>query len=68
MSLSSSIRLISGPIGLSVSGVLAENYGVEKWFLISGGIVLFAAMLCLAVPNVRNCDINKDTNHLSIDT
>lgn len=56
ISLSSSIRLISGPIGLSVSGVLAERYGVEKWFLIAGALVLFAAFLCFAVPSVRNCD------------
>lgn len=35
MSLSGSIRLISGPVGLSVSGIFAEAYGVEKWFLLS---------------------------------
>lgn len=56
LSLSSSIRLLSGPLGLIVSGVLAERYGVEKWFLIAGGLVLLAAFLCLAVPDVRSCD------------
>lgn len=56
LSLSSSIRLISGPVGLSLSGVFAEKYGVEKWFLIAGALVLLAAFLCLTVPAVRNCD------------
>ncbi|WP_029695255.1 MFS transporter [Lacrimispora indolis] len=59
MSLSASIRLISGPIGLSVSGVFAEKYGVEKWFLIAGALVLIASSLCLVLPSVRNCDINQ---------
>lgn len=56
LSLSSSIRLISGPVGLSLSGLFAERYGVEKWFLIAGALVLLAAFLCLAVPAVRRCD------------
>lgn len=56
LSLSSSIRLLSGPIGLSVSGVLAERYGVEKWFLVASGLVLLASILCLAIPSIRNCD------------
>lgn len=56
LSLSGSIRLISGPLGLALSGVLAERYGVEKWFLIAGALVLLAAALCLGIPAVRNCD------------
>lgn len=56
LSLSSSIRLLSGPLGLVVSGIFAEKYGVDKWFLIAGSLVLLASILCLAVPAVRNCD------------
>lgn len=62
LSLSGSIRLLSGPLGLAVSGVFAEKYGVEKWFLIAGGLVLFASFLCIAVPSVRNCDHNRKGN------
>ncbi|PJJ28138.1 MFS transporter [Lacrimispora celerecrescens] len=62
ISLSSSIRLISGPIGLSASGVFAERYGVEKWFLIAGALVLFASFLCLAIPSIRNCDAKQNDN------
>lgn len=60
LSLSSSIRLLSGPLGLVVSGAFAEKYGVEKWFLIAGGLVLAAALLCLAVPSVRRCDLDRN--------
>lgn len=56
LSLSSSIRLLSGPVGLAVSGVFAEKFGVEKWFLVAGGLVFLAAVLCLAIPAVRSCD------------
>ena len=56
LSLSSSIRLLSGPLGLIVSGIFAERYGVENWFLIAGVLVLAASVLCVAVPSVRLCD------------
>ncbi len=56
LSISSSIRLLSGPIGLVISGVFAEKYGVDKWFLIAGGLVLIASFLCFVVKSVRNCD------------
>lgn len=56
LSLSSSIRLLSGPVGLVISGAFAENYGVEKWFLIASALVLSASILCIAVPAVRTCD------------
>lgn len=56
LSLSSSIRLLSGPLGLVVSGAFAERYGVEKWFLIAGVLVLAGAFLCVGVPAVRECD------------
>lgn len=56
LSLAGSIRLLCGPLGLVVSGVFAEKYGVEKWFLIAGALVLIAAGLCLGVPAVRRCD------------
>lgn len=59
LSLSSSIRLLSGPLGLAFSGVFAERYGVEKWFLIASGLVLLASFLCMVVPSVRNCDHNE---------
>ncbi|MCP1109905.1 DHA3 family macrolide efflux protein-like MFS transporter [Lachnospiraceae bacterium PF1-21] len=57
LSLAASIRLIVAPIGLSLSGVFAEIFGVEKWFLIAGGLTLIAATLCLSIPVIRHADI-----------
>ena len=56
LSLSGSIRLLSGPIGLVISGTFSEKYGVDKWFLIAGALVMLASLLCIMVPTVRTCD------------
>jgi len=54
MSLSSSIKFISAPIGLSLSGFVADYFGVEKWFMIAGIITIIAATLCFVIPDIRN--------------
>lgn len=59
MTLSGSIRLLCAPIGLSLSGVFAEIFGVEKWFIIAGVILLAEAALCAGIPAIRNCDRKK---------
>ncbi|MGL6202293.1 MAG: MFS transporter [Lachnospiraceae bacterium] len=56
MSLSTSMRVICSPIGLGVSGVFAEAFGVEKWFLVAGGILFLATIICASVKTIRNCD------------
>lgn len=56
LSITSSMRLITGPLALMVSGVFADYFGTEKWFLLAGMIVVAAAILCAAVPAIRNCD------------
>lgn len=58
MSLSTSIMVICSPIGLSLSGLFAEAFGVEKWFLVAGTLILMATILCLLIPTIRNCDKN----------
>lgn len=59
LSLTASIRLICAPIGLSLSGVLAEIFGVENWFVIAGLVLLLAAALCGLLPEIRHCDSGK---------
>lgn len=54
MSLTSSIKFVSAPIGLSLSGFIADYFGVEKWFMIAGIITIIAAGLCFAIPSIRN--------------
>lgn len=56
MSITGSIRLISGPLALCISGVFADYYGEENWFLVAGVIVSAAAMCCILHPAIRNCD------------
>lgn len=56
MSLSSSIKLIIAPVGFILSGIIADIFGVEKWFLIAGIITLIAAILCFTIPSIRYCE------------
>ena len=60
MSLSRSIIVLSGYLGLAVVGVFAEKFGVEKWFLVAGSLTLFAAILFMCIPVVRHCDDISD--------
>lgn len=56
MSITGSIRLISGPLSLLVSGRFADRFGTESWFLVAGGIVTVAMLCCALIPAIRNCD------------
>ncbi|HKM43777.1 MAG TPA: MFS transporter, partial [Limnochordia bacterium] len=40
LSLTSSIGLISMPLGLILSGTFADVIGVNRWFAVSGGLIL----------------------------
>lgn len=56
ISITSSLRLITGPLALVISGVFADYFGEENWFLVAGMIVTVAALCCLLIPSIRNCD------------
>lgn len=56
MSITGSIRLITGPLALLVSGAFADRYGTESWFLVAGVIVTAAMLCCALIPSIRNCD------------
>jgi MFS transporter, DHA3 family, macrolide efflux protein len=55
LSLSSSLALVSMPLGLGLSGTFAEAIGVEKWFFISGISAVVLALVCIMLPSLRNC-------------
>lgn len=55
LSITSSIRLLTGPLALVVSGIFADYFGEENWFLVAGVIVAIAAVICLINPSIRNC-------------
>lgn len=56
MSITGSMRLITGPLALLVSGAVADQYGEEKWFLIAGILVVIGITCMLTVPAIRGCD------------
>lgn len=51
-----SIMSFAMPIGLIVSGIFADQIGINTWFMLSGVCVLGIAVLCLLLPSVRNLD------------
>lgn len=59
MSLAGSIQVMTAPAGLAFSGVFAERFGVEKWFILAGALTLAAAFICLLTPSIRKCDSGK---------
>lgn len=56
LSITNSIRFIIGPVALVISGLVADIWGDEKWFLIAGIIVLFCALLLLVCRQMREYD------------
>ncbi|MDD3253218.1 MAG: MFS transporter [Lachnospiraceae bacterium] len=56
LSISDSIRFILGPISLIFSGIVADVWGDEKWFLIAGLTVFACAVTLLARTRIRTYD------------
>lgn len=54
-----SVMALAMPLGLVISGVFADQIGVNRWFLLSGGMITGVALLCLIVPAVRQLDRSK---------
>ena len=53
-----SIASLAMPIGLLISGAFADSVGVNKWFQITGVLIVFTALLCLIIPSVKQIDKN----------
>lgn len=56
MSITSSMRLITGPLALIISGIFADYFGEENWFLVAGVIVTVAALCIMLIPSIRKVD------------
>lgn len=56
LSISDSIRFILGPLSLVFSGIIADIWGDEKWFLIAGIAVLICAVILLSQKEIREYD------------
>lgn len=61
-SLLGSVMSFAMPLGLLCSGALAEQIGVEKWFLLCGIGIIIVAVLVFTLPVLRNfdCQSNKE--------
>jgi MFS transporter, DHA3 family, macrolide efflux protein len=55
-SLTGSIVSLAMPVGLILSGVFADYIGVNRWFLLSGILIIGIAFLCKLIPAIRKLD------------
>jgi len=54
--LRSSISAMMTMLGLFVSGISADIIGIPVWFVISGGVIFFIAIITILMPTVRNIE------------
>lgn len=55
-SLLGSVMSLAMPLGLVLSGIFADQIGVNRWFLISGVLITGIAFLGPMIPAVKNLD------------
>ena len=63
MSITGSIRLISGPAALLISGVVAEYQGEKSWFVVAGLLVLLCMILIIGISPIRRCGQQNAIEH-----
>ncbi|BCG56792.1 MFS transporter [Paenibacillus sp. URB8-2] len=51
-----SVMALAMPLGLVISGVFADQIGVNRWFMLSGIMIIGIAVICLVVPAIRHLD------------
>ena len=56
LGVSTSLMSLACPLGLALSGAMAEKVGLLTWFLISGVVTLVCAALCMLLPSIRRVD------------
>lgn len=49
----SSAASLAMPVGLIISGFFADGIGVNKWFLITGILIVFISVLCHVIPSIK---------------
>ncbi|MEG2480370.1 MAG: MFS transporter, partial [Mucinivorans sp.] len=53
-SISTSMMLVATPVGLLICSPIAQKIGVNKWFTISGGLIVVTCIITLFIKTVRN--------------
>lgn len=56
LSVVSSMMLIATPLGLLAGGPLADRWGVARWFLVSGVLIVIAGIASILSPSVRRLE------------
>ncbi|HBT65943.1 MAG TPA: MFS transporter [Ruminococcaceae bacterium] len=51
-----SIMSLAMPLGLIVSGVFADQIGINHWFALSGAFILALALLSAMLPHIKELD------------
>ena len=60
-SLTGSIMSFAMPLGLILSGFLADRIGVNHWFLLSGILIIGVAIVCPMMPEIRKLDLKQNS-------
>ncbi|NLW26610.1 macrolide efflux MFS transporter Mef(A) [Acetivibrio saccincola] len=59
-SLTGSIMSLAMPIGLILSGFFADRIGVNRWFLLSGILIIGIAIVCPIITEIRKLDLKQN--------
>ncbi len=51
-----SVMALAMPLGLVISGVFADQIGVNRWFMLTGIMMIGLAVLCLFIPAMKQLD------------
>ncbi len=54
--LQGSMMSLAMPLGLVLSGIFADQIGVNRWFLLSGILIVCIGAFCLLIPVIRELD------------
>lgn len=55
-SINGSMVSLAMPVGLILSGLLADKIGINNWFLISGILIACIALIAYLIPSIRRLD------------
>lgn len=56
-----SVMALAMPLGLVISGAFADQIGVNRWFLLSGALIICIVGLCLSVPAMKQLDRSEQS-------
>ncbi|RAP74740.1 MFS transporter [Paenibacillus montanisoli] len=60
-----SVMALAMPLGLVIGGAFADQIGVNRWFMLSGLMIIGIAILGLLLPAIRTLDRKQETEQQS---